>query len=181
MEQLLPQLLKKRNASYGTQFFITIFTTTRYLPLSKARRPSFCIFKLHLTIIVSSTRSPKWHVSLRFSLPKSRMHLSAPLYCHMPRPSLLDMITRMTFLEDCKSCILMKQLSPSLLSFPLALAVVTSSGNYSRRFSVCSQAWFHTRVKQQTKLQFCISNVILMFWDSKRGKSRVSCSYKHGR
>ena len=85
-------LVKKFLAFYRTRKFITAFTSTRHLSLSRAtsiqsmpQNPtswrSILILSSHLRLVLPSGLFPQ------VSPPKPVMHLLSPHTCYMPRPS----------------------------------------------------------------------------------------------
>jgi hypothetical protein len=87
------QLVKNFPSLYGTQKFITAFTSTRHLSLSwaisiQSMPPTSHFLKIHLNIILPSTHgSLKWSLSLRFPHQYPAYASPLPHTRYMPRPS----------------------------------------------------------------------------------------------
>jgi hypothetical protein len=103
------QLVKKFPAFYGTQMFITAFTSARQLPLSRARAiqsmPPTHFLKTHLTnILPSMPASSKWSLSHRFPHQNPVYTSPLPHACYTSHPSHSSrLITRKMLSEECRS------------------------------------------------------------------------------
>ena len=131
----VPLLVKKFPAFNETWNVITAFTRARYLFCPEHINPvhtppNFLKINFNITL-PSAFGSSKWPLSCRWTLPKPCTHLCSHTY-HMPRPSHLDLVTRMVLGGKYRSL--------------------------SSSFCVASTPWmkatkFRTHIRRQTKLR----------------------------
>ena len=105
---LVFQLVKKRPVFFATWMFITAFAEAWHLSLSWARSiQSICamdLFKIHFSITLPArSRSPKWHLSLRFPHQNPVCISSLPYVLHALFPHYFLFIICTIPSEGCQS------------------------------------------------------------------------------
>ena len=196
------QLVKKFPTFYGTQRFITTFTSSCHLSLSWAssiQSMTFHFLKIQINIFLPSTPgSPKWFLSLRF--PHQNPVCAPPLLhtSYMPHPShFLDFITPTILGEQYRSLSsllcshLLSLVTSSILGQKLRVCVcvclcvhicllpsyrLIADGKLYYRFitSYCTQ----THCVSKTSNHLKVFRFMPVHWDSKRHVHAFpSCQY----
>ena len=153
----VPHPVKKFPAFYGTQRFITAFTTARHLSLSSARSiqsmsPSHFL-KIHFNIILPATpKSSKWSVSLRFLHQNCVSTAPVPQTCYMFRPYYSSFDNRNnTWWAEHITKLLVMQSSPPHVTLSLLGPNIFLNTLFLSTLNVCSSVSVRDQVSHQYK------------------------------